>query len=169
MKQLRLCLALLLHGDPSMALLIATECRTFVQVNSGTSKRSRVLPDGNPEVSSVDLANRLAAKSALLILVATLLEVIWLLEQPSSSVLFYTQRFDWLATALASVGVKIWRQPFWMRQWGLIWSDHPIIRLFSTEKYRPKDAHAPSPTKRYVSKKGKVGYTGNGKVLKETE
>ena len=68
MAYLSLCLALLLYSGEGLVSLVATECSTFVQINSGTSKRSWALPDGDPRVASVLRGNCLAACSALFIL-----------------------------------------------------------------------------------------------------
>ena len=46
-SELRLCLALIIFSDPSLVALVATECSSFVHVNTGSSKRSAANPDGD--------------------------------------------------------------------------------------------------------------------------
>ena len=96
-------MALFLFSDPDLVALLATECSTFVHVNSGTSKRSHVNPDGDPSVASVQKGNGLAACSCLLMLLAVLLCKTFLLEQPGSSVLMRTKRMQWLVDVLADL------------------------------------------------------------------
>ena len=103
---LSLCLALLLYGDEELVSLVATECSTFVQINSGTSKRSWALPDGDPGVASVQRGNCLAACSALFILVICLLFNTFVLEQPGSSVLMGTHRMQLLLQVLKDLNER---------------------------------------------------------------
>lgn len=178
MAYLSLCLALLLYSGEELVSLVATECSTFVQINSGTSKRSWALPDGDPRVASVLRGNCLAACSALFILVICLLFNTFLLEQPGSSVLMGTHRMQWLLQVLGDLNIKIYRQSFWMGCWGhwspkrsIIWSNNPVIRAFTTHGLakRKNEEAGPPTTVRYVSKKtGKSGYSGS-RHLKSTE
>ena len=175
---LSLCLALLLYSSPELVCLVATECSTFVHVNTGTSKRSWALPDGDPEVQSVQRGNSLAACSALFILTVCLLQSTFLLEQPGSSVLMGTQWFQWLIEVLKELKIKMWRQAFWMGCYGhwspkrsLLWSNSCVVRIFTTHELaakRSKPQPAMATTVRYVKKDGSIGYTGS-RHLKATE
>lgn len=170
-------MALLLHAEANFTALIATECSTFVHVNTGTSKRSDAMPDGDVAVPSVQKGNGLAACSCLFALVVTLLEGTFLLEQPGSSVLMKTERMQWLVGVLEGLHASIYRQLFWMSGWGhkypkrtALWSNSPGIRVFTTTKLALSHLKMQEPTMRkYVSKSGKDGYTANQKVLKDTE
>lgn len=177
LDHLSLCLALILFGDAHLVSLLATECSTFVHVNSGTSKRSVALPGGNPECPSVRRGNALAAHSSLMILLLCLIGATFLLEQPGSSVLMQTKRMQWVIAVLESIGIRIFRQAFWMSCWGhwspkrtILWSNNRAVAIFTTDKVAktplPK---GPSTVDRYISKKtGKSGYQGN-RHLKSTE
>lgn len=168
-------MAMLLYGEQDLVALVATECSTFIHMNSGTSKRSVGVPDGDPEVVSVLRGNALAAVTALLLLLLALTPATFLLEQPGSSVLILTRPMQWLIMTLESVGVQIFKQPFWMGCWGhwspkrtILWSNNPLVRLFTTHGLAMVKNTGPSTTKRYVSKSGKSGYTGS-QHLKSTE
>ena len=169
-------MALILFSDPDLVALLATECSTFVHVNSGTSKRSHANPDGDPSVASVQRGNGLAACSCLLILLGCLLCRTFLLEQPGSSVLMRTKRMQWLVEVLNDVNITIFQQAFWMSCWGhpnpkrtVLWSNNVAVRVFTTPKVAFAKCHGPPTVDRYVSQKtGKKGYTGS-KHLKATE
>lgn len=144
-------------------------------MNSGTSKRSHAMPDGDPKVPSVWRSNGLAARSCLLILLLCLQRNTFLLEQPGSSVLMMTKRMQWLVEVLGRYGIKVFRQAFWMASFGhnnpkrtLLWSQNPAVRVFTTPKIAFAKCDGPATTTKYVSKNGKAGYTGS-KHLKKTE
>lgn len=176
--QLRLCIGMVLNGDQDLLSLVATECSSFIHLNSGTSKRSDAMPDGDPSVPSVWNANGLglAARSCLIMLLLVLMGYTFLLEQPGSSVLMKTKRMQWLTEVLASYGIWIFKQAFWMSGWGhsnpkrtVLWSNSPVVRVFTTPKVAFSKCKGPPTAVRYVSKKtGEVGYTGS-KHLKDTE
>ena len=138
--QLRLCIAIILFGDPDLVSLVATECSSFIHMNCGTSKRSQAMPDGDPMVASVWRSNGLAARTCLLLLLMCLLCMTWVLEQPGSSVLMRTKRMQWLVETVKPYQV-IYLQSFWMACWGhdnpkrtCLWSCNPAIRVFTTDK-----------------------------------
>ena len=177
--QPRLCVALFLYSAPGMTALIATECSTFVHINCGTSKRTIAFPDGDTNMASVVRGNGLAAHTCLLLLLLSLFHRTFLLEQPGSSVLMMTKRMQWLLEVLAGFGLKVFKQAFWMSAWGhthpkrtILWSNNPIIRMFSTDKLAGHKLHllatAPPIVHRYKKKDGTTGYSG-GKRLKQTE
>lgn len=177
--QPRLCVALFLYSAPGMMALVATECSTFVHINSGTSKRSHACPDGDTNMASVVRGNGLAAHTCLLLLLLSLLHRSFLLEQPGSSLLMMTKRMQWLIEVLAGFGLRVFKQAFWMSAWGhtnpkrtVLWSNNPIIRLFSTDKLAGHKLHqlatAKPVVKRYIKKDGTTGYSGS-KHLKQTE
>lgn len=173
--QLRLAIALIIFSDPHLMALIATQCSSFVHINTGTSKRSEVCPDGDTNMPSVVLGNALAARSCLIILILTLLRRTFILEQPGSSLLMKTTWMQWLIEVLAEQNIRVFRQPFWMSAFGhkrpkrtLLWSCSPIISLFRTDKIA-KVSKEPAVVKKYVKNDGSMGYTGVGKRLKETE
>lgn len=173
---LRLVIAIILFGDEEMVSLLATECCTFIHMNSGTSKRSHAMPDGDSGVPSVLRANGLAARSCLLILVLVLLGHTFLLEQPGSSVLMLTKRMQWLCAVLQKHGIAIFKQAFWMSCFGhsnpkrtVLWSNNVAVRVFTTPKIATSKIKGPPTAERYVSKRtGKCGYKGS-KHLKSTE
>lgn len=158
-----------------MTSLVATECSSFIHINSGTSKRSHAMPDGDPEVPSVWRSNGLAARSCLLLLLLTLLGQTFLLEQPGSSVLMKTKRMQWLCEVLGQCGIYIYKQAFWMSCFGhpnpkrtVLWSNNLAVRVFTTPKVAVSKCKDPPTAERYVSSTGKVGYKGS-KHLKATE
>ena len=168
-------MAIILFADAGLTALVATECSTFVHINSGTSRRSKANPDGDPQVPSVQRGNALAAHSSLLLLLIHLLSMTFLLEQPGSSVLMETRRMQWLIETINSLGFKMFKQSFWMAAFGhpnpkrtVLWSNNVAVRVFTT----PKVAFTrtgPATVDRYVSKKtGRTGYKGS-KHLKATE
>ena len=173
--QLRLCIAIILFGDPDLVSLVATECSSFIHMNCGTSKRSQAMPDGDPMVASVWRSNGLAARTCLLLLLMCLLCMTWVLEQPGSSVLMRTKRMQWLVETVKPYQV-IYLQSFWMACWGhdnpkrtCLWSCNPAIRVFTTDKIAFAKCTGLPTAHRYVSAKtGKAGYTGT-KSLKKTE
>ena len=72
---------------------LAPPCSTFVWVNRGTSGRSRERPEGRTQIKGVALANLIAVRCVLLVLLAMARKVHWILEQPSSSVMALQPRF----------------------------------------------------------------------------
>ena len=174
-SELRLCLALIIFSDPSLVALVATECSSFVHVNTGTSKQSAANPDGDWNMPSVRRGNSLAAVSCLFLLVLTFLRRTYVLEQPGSSLLMKTRRMQWLIEALAQLGLRTYKQAFWMSAFGhnrpkrtCLWSNNRVIAMFRTDKVA-KAASGPPVVKAYVKKDGTRGYTGDGKKLKQTE
>ena len=168
-------MALIIFSAPEMLALIATECSTFVHINSGTSKRSKAFPYGDTNQPSVLRGNALAAHSCLFILLLCLLRRTFLLEQPNSSVLMLTTRMQWLIEVLAKFSLKIFKQAFWMSAFGhprpkrtVLWSNNPICRLFRTDKVA-KVSSGQAVVKKYLKKDGTTGYHGMGKSLKQTE
>ena len=169
-------MALILFGDPDMVALVATECSSFVHMNSGTSKRSQWMPDGDPTVCSVLRANGLAARTCCLLLLINLLQMTFLLEQPGSSVLMLTCRMEWLIKTMKDFGITTYRQAFWMACWGhqnpkrtVLWSNNPAVVVFTTPKIARTPIKGPPTVNRYVSKRsGKSGYSGS-RYLKKTE
>ena len=168
-------MAIILFGDIGLTALVATECSTFVHINSGTSRRSKANPDGDPQAPSVERGNALAAHSSLLLLIIHLLSMTFLLEQPGSSVLMETCRMQWLIETINSLGWKVYKQAFWMAVFGhpnpkrtVLWSNNVAVRVFTTPKVAFTQKGPPT-VDRYVSKKtGRVGYKGS-KHLKATE
>ena len=173
--QLSLCIAIILFGDSTLTGLVATECSSFIHMNSGTSKRSQALPDGDEPEPSVWRSNGLAARSCLLLLLMSLLQMTWVLEQPGSSVLMRTKRMQWLVQVLAALQL-VYMQAFWMAAWGhsnpkrtCLWSNSPAVCVFTTHKVALTKCKGAPTVERYISaKSGKSGYTGT-KALKKTE
>lgn len=164
-----------MYSAETLTALIATVCSTFVHVNSGTSKRSVACPDGDVAMPSVRTGNALASCSCLLVLILCLLKRTFFLEQPNSSVLMETSKFQWLLDTLQTVGIKIWKQRFWMANYGhkwpkrtCIWSNNPVVRAYQTDKLIRPNSEGLKPVVRYRSKTGKAAYKGS-KALKATE
>ena len=70
---------------------LATVCTSFVFINSGTHGRCMAIPEGWREYSPeyMQIGTCLAARSAILALIAWCMGAIWVLEQPSSSCMLY--------------------------------------------------------------------------------
>lgn len=76
------------------ACLCAPPCSSFVWINRGTSKRTRIRPQGDITLPSVRAANQLAARTALLAMVAHAAGAMLLIEQPLSSLLWHYPRMQ---------------------------------------------------------------------------
>ena len=66
---------------------LGTVCTSFVFMNSGTHRRSRLLPLGRQDLAHVVLGNILASRSSLLAWLAWGMGGLFVLEQPRSSLM----------------------------------------------------------------------------------
>eukprot|EP00969_Alexandrium_andersonii_P163548 7229528-Alexandrium_andersonii.AAC.1 len=77
-------------------LWLAPVCSSWVFISSGSTGRSKWSPEGDDAAGNVEYSNKMAARCALLCAVAHSLNVTFIVEQPSSSVMFYSIWFQWL-------------------------------------------------------------------------
>jgi len=110
-------------------LWLAPPCSSWVWISRGTNKRSVHNPLGDEGQSSVRFNNRLVSRLVVLLKLARYLGVFWIIEQPSSSLLFEHPK---LARAAKQLGTKT--QDIWMRNFGSesrkrtrLWGDTPAI------------------------------------------
>ena len=76
----------------------APVCSSFVFINRGTARRSICTPLGDCSLDHVVTGNLLAARTALLVMVATWKMCCWIVEQPASSLLIDHPRFQELVS-----------------------------------------------------------------------
>ena len=79
----------------------ATVCSSWVWVCRATTKRSMLNPKGDTRHQFVTDGNVMVARMVLLVLVGLALEVQWILEQPSSSIMPWTH---WMRLLRSIVG-----------------------------------------------------------------
>jgi hypothetical protein len=77
-------------------LWLAPVCSTWIFMSSGTTQRTKWAPEGNTRLECVRNANLMSARCVVLCALADALNVTFILEQPLSSVMNYTARFQWL-------------------------------------------------------------------------
>ena len=80
---IRLAMALAPHG----VMWLGTVCSSFVWLCRSTTARSERNPRGNTDLACVSMGNQMAARSALLALLAMANRTWWVLEQPFSSIM----------------------------------------------------------------------------------
>lgn len=76
------------------------KCSTWVSISRATTLRSFFDPEGNRDLECVVQANVMAARTALILLLVATLSGVFVVEQPSSSLLFRHPRLQWLCSIL---------------------------------------------------------------------
>ena len=79
----------------------APVCSSWVFINMGTSGRSTARPLGNVEVCSVRQANKMVARTVLLLAALRAVGAMFILEQPRGSLMERHPRVQWLFQKLA--------------------------------------------------------------------
>ena len=72
------------------------KCSTWVSISRPTTKRSFFCPLGNEALECVAQANIMASRLALVCCLVCALSATWVVEQPSSSLLFRHPRMQWV-------------------------------------------------------------------------
>jgi len=101
---------------------LATVCTSFVWVNSATHGRSIAVPESWREAPPeyVQIGTLLAARSSILALLAWAMGAMWVLEQPSTSVMIYIPswqeavRFFCKKAEQGWPRAKLWRNSIFM-------------------------------------------------------
>ncbi|CAK9030398.1 Uncharacterized protein SCF082_LOCUS19198 [Durusdinium trenchii] len=94
-------------------IVIAVVCSSFVSISRGSTGRSYLNPLGFPDCDATKIGNLLASRLALLLYLIASRGGVWVVEQPSSSLLFRHPRLR-----EACRRMKVFRQSWWMRLYG---------------------------------------------------
>ena len=78
-------------------LWMAPVCSSWVFMSMGTTMRTRWTPEGDSSVECVRKGNLMVCRCVLLAALAHAMNLTWIIEQPSSSVMVYHPRMQWLA------------------------------------------------------------------------
>ncbi|CAK9074833.1 unnamed protein product, partial [Durusdinium trenchii] len=84
--------------EDSFVVLFATCCSSWVHINSGTSKRSLLLPEGATQLDYIVNSNKMVARCVLLFMLVVARGGTYLLEQPGSSLMRHYHRFQYWAS-----------------------------------------------------------------------
>ena len=84
-----ICLQYILRMKPGSLLFAGVPCSGHVWISQGSTGKSKANPRGNVSKKCTREANRVACRFSLAALLATVRQVLWLVEQPGSSVLPY--------------------------------------------------------------------------------
>lgn len=96
-------IVLVLQLKAGGASILGPPCSSFVWMNSGTSRRSKVMPLGDQSQRSVRKANGIASRLALLVTVLHAAGAAFVMEQPQSSLLEYHPRVQQVAFMLSYI------------------------------------------------------------------
>lgn len=116
-------------------------------------------------------------RCSFLLLLITAAGSVWLLENPSSSILMKHDRMQWLIKILKRAGLLVYRQGFWMAHFAhpnfkltKIWSTSSRVWKLDFGKLTPemRSKHSSNTTKRYTNTKGEHRFTGT-KELKSSQ
>ena len=89
-----------LRSGRNAVIWLGVACNTWVSTSRGSTGRSFAIPEGRCQHKSVADANVMASRAALIALLCSALELVWVVEQPRSSLLFRHDRFLWVAEVL---------------------------------------------------------------------
>lgn len=158
-----LAIMMILHGKwADLISTLAVVCSSWSVVNLATSQRNLLLPYGNARSTSVIRANRMVARTALLILLIFVLEGWWILENPGCSVICLHPRLRWCFDAMRRAGAKVYRLIFNMEEFGsetlkptmLLSNSKALARLNSKrERGQVKRATGKRLCRKYLNKK----------------
>ncbi|CAK9106488.1 Uncharacterized protein SCF082_LOCUS49598 [Durusdinium trenchii] len=161
-----LLLSTILRSKPSAVFTFGLVCSSFVAVSRGTTHRSFFLPLGDPTSKSVQLGNILCSRMVLAMILMISRGMVFVLEQPSSSLAYRHPRFQQLLKM-----TNVWRQAFWMRGWGsntpkrtILWSNSRGVRKFATHKKYAKGKKKNQLATVYIDSNGKKRYQGNSRL-----
>ena len=132
---------------------------------------SRWTPEGDPAVPCVAAGNLMLSRCVLLAHIASALNISWVIEQPSSSIMLHHSRMQWLVERVSTYQIG----GIFMGAYG--GSSRKPLTLDSNEKWierlcRPLPAGAKFENQetatRYIDSRGQRKVTG-GTRLKETQ
>ncbi|CAL1162909.1 unnamed protein product [Cladocopium goreaui] len=166
-----LLMAAILQGkDEKLVVAFGLVCSSFVMISRGSTHRHFFLPEGDLTAQSVKAGNCLAARTFLLMQLIAAKGGVWVLEQPSSSIVFRMKRFQELLGKQ-----RVFKQSFWMRGFGsktpkrtTIWSNSSAVRFFTTSK-KARKVVGRKFADTYMDSKGRKRFKGNGNLQKSQE
>ncbi|CAJ1363253.1 unnamed protein product, partial [Effrenium voratum] len=143
-------------------------CSSWILTSRGSSHRSELTPMGNPEFAKVKLANLLGSRTVLLLLLVAAVSGVWVVEQPSTSMLFSHDRFRWLVDSLEKLKMRVFSQTFWMRSWGhptakrtVAFSNSALIGGLNAGSLKRQQLQSDvKTTRKYTTKEGRKGFSG---------
>lgn len=94
--------------------MLAPVCASWVFMSRGTTKRCQTYPLGDESVQCVRAGNLMVARVALMIRLLHSKGVVWVLEQPSSSLLMHHPRMQ----ALLRDGIPVYKIMVWLGAYG---------------------------------------------------
>lgn len=170
-----LAIQLLKRLRPSSLVHFAPVCSSWTWVNRGTAKRSRLDPLGDTSLAYVREANRMVARVVMLALMCSALGHVWVLEQPSSSLMDAHPKFDWLLRLGKASVLRVCKVKTWMGMFGggtpkptTLWGN-PLWLEGLQRKYCKSEIVAEvSATEKYEDSSGKTRVKGT-KDLKSTQ
>ncbi|CAK9047489.1 Uncharacterized protein SCF082_LOCUS26595 [Durusdinium trenchii] len=151
-------------------------CSSWVSTSRGSTHRSWILPMGWQGYQTVEAANKMVSRTVLIVMVILAMRGVWLLEQPSSSLIMRHDRFVEFQDLMQALQMRFFRQSFWMRALGhqtakrtLLWSNTAWLVDFDLGRLaRDKLRGEVQTTDRYKSRDGRSRWKGN-KNLKSTQ
>ncbi|CAK9060357.1 Uncharacterized protein SCF082_LOCUS31802 [Durusdinium trenchii] len=115
-------------------IVIAVVCSSFVSISRGSVGRSYLNPLGFPDCAATKIGNLLASRLALLLYLIASRGGVWVVEQPSSSLLFRHPRLREVCRRMKVIGsTQLYRSPVLMvtRSLPIYLSTYPSIHLSS--------------------------------------
>jgi len=174
-----LCVHLLLHGKwGSLLVVLAIVCSTWSSVNQHTSGRDILVPYGTTYYPSVRSGNKMTSRSALLILLISCMEAVFMIENPGGSSICHHPRLHWVLTKLRELGLPVFKCKFWMIKFGtstpkptMVLSTSKAISALYLGELSPQERATDentSLTDKYIDSHGRSRYKGN-KRLKQSQ
>ena len=117
------------------------KCATWVAISRPTTLRSFFSPLGNRELLCVEEGNQMAARTALLLLLVGVLSGVFVVEQPSSSLLFRHPRLQWVC-GIVRVTCQDSPSMGTLGSWGSC-SFHIITNMHPSSVFRMYIVHGP--------------------------
>ena len=103
-----LAVLLLLRTQPGGLLFLAAQCSSWVWVARSHTGRSKANPRGHETKPVVAEGNSLNDRAAHLCYIASMLQVVWVIEQPASSLFFDTDRMSSVIKYCGATRVHLW-------------------------------------------------------------
>ena len=153
----------------------ATVCSTWVWISRSSTKRSVTCPLSEKPTECVKQANKMVGRCTLLMILVMALEGIWILEQPSSSLMCLHPRLKAFKNRIEERSLVArcwWHCHTWMGMYGgespkatRLWSCSPLVMKLHRKLDRSLD-WAPEVT---ASIAPDGGVTGNRDAMKESQ
>ena len=155
---------------------LGTVCSSWIWLSRGSCRRTRAKPRGGFfEGISVQKGNILTAHSAVLMAIAYARGLIWVLEQPDSSLMKYHPAMKAVRRRLRRIGEPWWQIQTFMGAFDgpttkghELYSNSEIIGSLRREHPGPNRDRSVQTAKKTCSKNGKVSVCG-GKDLSDSQ